>query len=593
MLKPETIKEIESLATEMAGIFTPPELIVGCEVLSVADRDQYAVNNGWIEARVGKHNRQRCRWRGQFANVKVADYVDVLFFASYRLFVVLNQGGTSAVTAILNNYTATAAPTVDDDSGDGYSVGSAWIDVTADKAYICLGATVGAAVWEEIGGSGLAGGVWLIHSTTITIYATITLAVADYAAGDTIMILPGTYSENFTFTSAITLIGTDRDTCIITSTATATIATRADVTLENLTIQNTGTAAQQIALHINSASSDEGTVIARRCNFVGDVNTSLGSRAVRCEAGTGHQLVDCNLSVANADGTSTDDEGLSVGGGTVEVYGGTVDGIDQDVQVYNAAGATVKLFDPVLVNNLIAITSVGVGHGWYFDADGKRYTVNSTTALTNLIPTANANDVFRYNTLSNSDFVATIATLPGGANFTYNAPSSGTGANLVPASTSQLAKMVLHNTTRGTDALISNCVTGTSTITLTANVPVGWQVGDTITIRSQTNTDIIDAVAYFVDFELTSGVPLNVTKYILGILSIRDTGAAGIYVQSHPYEAGSASKRMAIPTQVANIVFSTGIPPLQIISNRFCYSWRASGSGTTLAKLSLFGYGVY
>lgn len=386
MLKPETIKEIESLATEMAGIFTPPELIVGCEVLSVADRDQYAVNNGWIEARVGKHNRQRCRWRGQFANVKVADYVDVLFFASYRLFVVLNQGGTSAVTAILNNYTATAAPTVDDDSGDGYSVGSAWIDVTADKAYICLGATVGAAVWEEIGGSGLAGGVWLIHSTTITIYATITLAVADYAAGDTIMILPGTYSENFTFTSAITLIGTDRDTCIITSTATATIATRADVTLENLTIQNTGTAAQQIALHINSASSDEGTVIARRCNIVGDVNTSLGSRAVRCEAGTGHRLIECDLITDNADASSTDDEGLSIGGGEIEVHRGRIDGVDQDVQVYGIAGAKVTLYDPILANNLITITGPGTGEGQYLDAKGVLRYLNKIAPAAGDIP---------------------------------------------------------------------------------------------------------------------------------------------------------------------------------------------------------------
>jgi hypothetical protein len=47
----------------------------------------------------------------------------------------------------LNNTTATAAPTVGDDSDDGYSVGSAWYDVSNDEAYVCLDATVGAAVW--------------------------------------------------------------------------------------------------------------------------------------------------------------------------------------------------------------------------------------------------------------------------------------------------------------------------------------------------------------------------------------------------------------------------------------------------------------
>jgi len=45
------------------------------------------------------------------------------------------------------NHVATVAPTVNEDSGDGYSVGSHWYDVTADKAYVCLDATGAAAVW--------------------------------------------------------------------------------------------------------------------------------------------------------------------------------------------------------------------------------------------------------------------------------------------------------------------------------------------------------------------------------------------------------------------------------------------------------------
>jgi len=45
----------------------------------------------------------------------------------------------------------TAAPTADDDTGDGYSPGSIWVDTTNDKAYICLDATSTAAVWKRIG----------------------------------------------------------------------------------------------------------------------------------------------------------------------------------------------------------------------------------------------------------------------------------------------------------------------------------------------------------------------------------------------------------------------------------------------------------
>lgn len=52
-------------------------------------------------------------------------------------------------TVTLNNYEATAAPGVGDDSDDGYSVGSVWINTTADDAYICCDATVGAAVWKK------------------------------------------------------------------------------------------------------------------------------------------------------------------------------------------------------------------------------------------------------------------------------------------------------------------------------------------------------------------------------------------------------------------------------------------------------------
>ena len=62
----------------------------------------------------------------------------------------------AASGGVLNNHSATTAPTVSDDSSDGYAVGSIWIDVTADEAYICVDASPGAAVWnpfEQAGAS--------------------------------------------------------------------------------------------------------------------------------------------------------------------------------------------------------------------------------------------------------------------------------------------------------------------------------------------------------------------------------------------------------------------------------------------------------
>jgi hypothetical protein len=46
----------------------------------------------------------------------------------------------------LNNV-ATSSPTVNDDSGDGYSIGSRWINTSTDEEWVCTDATVGAAVW--------------------------------------------------------------------------------------------------------------------------------------------------------------------------------------------------------------------------------------------------------------------------------------------------------------------------------------------------------------------------------------------------------------------------------------------------------------
>ncbi len=47
------------------------------------------------------------------------------------------------------NTTATAAPTVNDDSADGYVVGSRWIDTTNDEEYVCTDSSTGAANWEN------------------------------------------------------------------------------------------------------------------------------------------------------------------------------------------------------------------------------------------------------------------------------------------------------------------------------------------------------------------------------------------------------------------------------------------------------------
>ena len=66
----------------------------------------------------------------------------------------VRSGDWNAEHYPLHKYDATVAPTVNDDSGDNYGVGSIWVDVTANKAYTCVDATVGAAIWSQGGGGG-------------------------------------------------------------------------------------------------------------------------------------------------------------------------------------------------------------------------------------------------------------------------------------------------------------------------------------------------------------------------------------------------------------------------------------------------------
>lgn len=54
-------------------------------------------------------------------------------------------------TVVKHNFSATSNPTPADDGGEGYSVGSIWINVSTQRVYVCEDVTIeGAAVWLQI-----------------------------------------------------------------------------------------------------------------------------------------------------------------------------------------------------------------------------------------------------------------------------------------------------------------------------------------------------------------------------------------------------------------------------------------------------------
>lgn len=73
---------------------------------------------------------------------------------------------TCIVEDVKNKFDATAAPTVNDDASLDYEVGSKWIDTAADKAYVCVDPTNGAAIWKEITWADADGGA--TYATTVT-----------------------------------------------------------------------------------------------------------------------------------------------------------------------------------------------------------------------------------------------------------------------------------------------------------------------------------------------------------------------------------------------------------------------------------------
>lgn len=52
--------------------------------------------------------------------------------------------------ALAKSNTAIIAPTVNDDSGDGYALFSLWIDTVLGDVYMAVDVTVGAAVWRQL-----------------------------------------------------------------------------------------------------------------------------------------------------------------------------------------------------------------------------------------------------------------------------------------------------------------------------------------------------------------------------------------------------------------------------------------------------------
>lgn len=377
--------------------------------------------------------------------------------------------------SLLHNFAATAAPATGDDNADGYEVGSLWVDVTNDNAYICLDATAAAAVWRQIDATGGGSSALTVRNNSSV---TANAGVCGYLSG-----------RDFYIGTA----GNPSQRCIVTT-------------------GGTNGASIEVQQHGNCTASYTGTAPS-----AGDPLKYDGISGVTKQSAA-----------------------------------------DTDTMAYATAAGSGGSVDVLLVTGRAPVAT---------SSDRYVFTPNSGT--------------------SGTDFVATINGTPSGSTLVYNTPSAGTAQIINLYTSNQLAKIVLHNTTRSEELLIDSVDTGTSTITFTATVPGTWASGDTITIRSQTNTDSLDSV-YFVDFDLSSSdnntIPATATQLWIEI-DVVDSGAPdGIRALLHPYQAGVASSRRGLKTVDG---YARGVLPVPIISQRFQFLCGASGSNTMIITLRI------
>lgn len=94
--------------------------------------------------------------RGPVANLSAFTPADgEPFMSTDQVRAYLGYSSARHLVGVKHAIDQTTSPTVNDDSGDGYSVLSTWADTTNDKGYILLDASVGAAVWQQISGAGV------------------------------------------------------------------------------------------------------------------------------------------------------------------------------------------------------------------------------------------------------------------------------------------------------------------------------------------------------------------------------------------------------------------------------------------------------
>jgi len=198
-----------------------------------------------------------------------------------------------------------------------------------------------------------------------------------------------------------------------------------------------------------------------------------------------------------------------------------------------------------------------------------------------------SNNFWRNNAHSTTLFTGTINGVPTATSVVYTV-STGNEDIFAVLGTSELAKTMLYNSTRGTYRLITACNTGTNTLT-TVSTTDAWANGDTITVLYQTINDTT-AGQTFIGLSLASQseIPILARSVILQG-GVQDTGGAGRTLLFHPNEAYSIPKILSVQNtqSTQQNIFHNSMP---LIDRILGMKTVTAGAGTALTVIKLAGY---
>jgi hypothetical protein len=205
-----------------------------------------------------------------------------------------------------------------------------------------------------------------------------------------------------------------------------------------------------------------------------------------------------------------------------------------------------------------------------------------TAGATQVIAETNAADIFGVTAPGDASVFAALLngdpTNVGNSVCTFDTVTLGNVAVITPTSVSQLAKMRIYNTTRGTSALILSA-TG-ATFTTTTNVyAAGWRNNDVISIASLT---LSGGGFGWVDMEITSSSLVGKTAAFVKL--IFNNATINQNLRLHPFTASFSASKFDTLASVAASINSNSFGLISLTGNVFCLSWTGTPASLNIRE---------